>query len=139
VAFSALRTRNPALGGPFPEPARQLFEDLGLNVFVAVLGLNAGLGVVKAIESGAIVPVLIGSVVLGLLPPLVGWALGQYRLKMNIAELLGAVAGARCSSPGMRAAQETAHSAAPAIAYPVTFAISNVLLTIMSYLFALMG
>ncbi len=139
VAFSALRTRNPALGGPFPEPARQLFEDLGLNVFVAVLGLNAGLGVVKAIQSGAIVPVLIGSVVLGLLPALVGWVLGQYRLKMNIAELLGAIAGARCSSPGMRAAQETAHSAAPAIAYPVTFAISNVLLTIMSYLFALMG
>ncbi len=139
VAFSALRTRNPALGGPFPEPARQLFEDLGLNVFVAVLGLNAGLGVVKAIQSGAIVPVLIGSVVLGLLPPLLGWVLGQYRLKMNIAELLGAVAGARCSSPGMRAAQETAHSAAPAIAYPVTFEISNVLLTIMSYLFAQMG
>ncbi len=139
IAFSALRTRNPALGGPFPEPARQLFEDLGLNVFVAVLGLNAGLGVMKAIESGAIVPVLIGSAVIGLLPALAGWLLGQYRLKMNIAELLGAVAGARCSSPGMRAAQETAHSAAPAIAYPVTFAISNVLLTVMSYLFALMS
>ncbi len=138
VAFSALRTRNPALGGPFPEPARQLFEDLGLNVFVAVLGLNAGLGVVQAIQSGAIVPVLIGSAVVGLLPPLVGWMLGQYGLKMNIASLLGAVAGARCSSPGMRAAQETAHSAAPAIAYPVTFAISNVLFTVMSYLFALL-
>ena len=139
VAFSALRTRNPALGGPFPEPARQLFEDLGLNVYVAVLGLNAGLGVIKAIQSGALAPVLIGSTVIGILPMLVGWVLGQYRLKMNIAELLGAIAGARCSSPGMRAAQEAAQSAAPAIAYPVAFAISNVLFTIMCYLFALTG
>jgi putative transport protein len=138
VAFSAFRTRNPVLGGPFPEPARQLFEDLGLNVFVGVLGLNAGMGVVKAIQSGAIVPILIGSAVIGLIPPLVGWVIGQYRLKMNIAELLGAIAGARCSSPGMRAAQEAAQSTAPAIAYPVTFAISNVLLTLISYLFAVL-
>jgi putative transport protein len=138
VAFSAIRTRNPLLGGPFPEPARQLFEDLGLNVFVGVLGLNAGMGVVKAIQSGAIVPILIGSAVIGLIPPLVGWALGQFPLKMNIAELLGAIAGARCSSPGMRAAQEAAQSTAPAIAYPVTFAISNVVLTLITYLFAVL-
>jgi putative transport protein len=139
VFFSAIRTRNPALGGPFPEPARQLFEDLGLNVFVAILGLNAGMGVVKAIQSGAIVPALIGSAIVGCLPPLVAWALGQYRLNMNIAELLGAVAGARCSSPGMRAAQETAQSAAPAIAYPVTFAISNVMFTLITYFFAILS
>jgi putative transport protein len=37
----------------------------------------------------------------------------------------------------MRAAQETTHSTVPAISYPVTFALSNVVLTIMSYVFAM--
>jgi putative transport protein len=138
VLFSTLRTRNPALGGPFPESARQLLEDLGLNVFVAVLGLNAGAGVLKAIEAGALAPVLIGSVAVGLPPALLAWTLGQYRLRMNTAELLGAVAGARCNSAGMRAAQEVCQSTAPAISYPVTFAISNVLFTVISYFMALM-
>jgi putative transport protein len=138
VLFSTLRTRNPALGGPFPEPARQLLEDLGLNVFVAVLGLNAGSGVLEAIQAGALAPILIGSVVVGLPPAILAWTLGQYGLRMNTGELLGAVAGARCNSPGLRAAQEVCQSTVPAIAYPVTFAISNVLLTVISYFMALM-
>ncbi len=138
ILFSTLRTRNPALGGPFPEPARQLLEDLGLNVFVAVLGLNAGAGVMAAVHGGALVPVLVGAVVLGLLPALAAWVLGQYQLRMNTAELMGAVAGARCNSAAMRAAQEACQSTAPAIAYPVTFAISNVLVTLSCYLLALM-
>jgi len=39
----------------------------------------------------------------------------------------------------MRAAQETTHSTIPAISYPVTFAISNVILTVLSYVFAMLG
>ena len=48
---------------------------------------------------------------------------------MNGALLLGAVAGGRCNSAGLRAAQETTQSNVPALSYPVTFAISNVVLT----------
>ena len=56
---------------------------------------------------------------------------------MNGALLLGAVAGGRCSSPGLRAAQETTQSTVPALSYPVTFALSNVVLTTMTYVFAM--
>ncbi len=136
IVFSALRTRNPALGGPFPEPARRLLEDLGLNVFVAVLGLNAGLGVIRAIRLGAIGPILLSTLIVGLLPPIAAWVVGQYRLKMNAAELLGAVAGARSNAAGMVAAIEASRSNAPALAYPVTFAISNIIFTIVTYLLA---
>jgi putative transport protein len=138
VLISTLRTRNPTLGGPFPESARQLLEDLGLNVFVAVLGLNAGAGVIAAVSGGALVPILVGTLSVGLVPPLCAWWLGLKLFRMNTAELMGAVAGARCASPGLRAAQEACESAAPAIAYPVTFAISNVLFTLASYMFALL-
>jgi putative transport protein len=58
---------------------------------------------------------------------------------MNGAFLLGAVAGGRCNSAGMRAAQEVSGSTIPALSYPVTFALSNIILTIATYVVALLG
>jgi len=139
IGLSILRTRNPALGGPFPESARQLLEDVGLNVFIAILGLNAGAGVVHAIAGGLLAPTLIIGSIAAFVPPIIGWMVGQYIFKMNSAVLMGAIAGARCNSAGMRAAQEASKSIVPAIGYPVTFAISNLLLTLICYLFALLG
>jgi putative transport protein len=139
IVLSILRTRQPGLGGPFPEPARQLLEDLGLNVFIVVLGLNAGAGVAKAISGGALAPIIVGCLVVGFVPVIVAWAIGVLAFKMNDALLLGALAGGRCNSAGMRAAQETSGSNVPAISYPVTFAISNIVLTVLSYVFALLG
>jgi putative transport protein len=139
IVLSTLRTRNPALGGPFPEPARQLLEDLGLNVFIAILGLNAGAGVLRAIGAGAVAPIVIGCLVIGFIPSIVAWFVGSAIMKMNDALLLGAIAGGRCNSAGMRAAQEATASNAPAISYPVTFAIANVIFTLMSYVMAVVG
>ena len=138
IALSTLRTRAPAFGGPFPEPARRLLEDLGLNVFVAILGVNAGAGVIDAIARGAVGPILLGCLIVGFIPPVIGWLVGTKVLKMNTALLLGAVAGGRCNSPGMRVATEVSESNVPAISYPVTFAISNVILTLMSYVLAVL-
>jgi putative transport protein len=139
MGLSIVRTRVPTFGGPYPEPARQFIEDLGLNVFVAVLGLNAGTGVVHAIQQGALGPIILACVIVGFIPPVLAWLLGQYVLKMNDALLMGAVAGGRCSSPAMRVAEETTHSAVPTIAYPATFAISNIAFTFLAYLIAVLG
>jgi putative transport protein len=138
IALSAFRTRHPELGGPFPEPARKLLEDLGLGVFVAILGLTSGAGVIQAIESGGVLTIVLGALLVGLLPPLLAWIFGLYVLKMNSALLLGAVAGGTASAAGLNAGQEAAASTVPAIAYPVAFAIGNVLLTLFSYGLALL-
>jgi putative transport protein len=139
IALSTIRTRYPLFGGPYPEPARQLIEDLGLNVFIAILGINSGACVLKAIAQGAIGPVVIGCLVVGFVPPIVAWFVGSGPLKMNLALLLGAVAGGRCNSAGMRASQEATQSNVPAISYPVTFAISNIVFTFLSYVMAMVG
>ena len=89
-----------------PEPARRLIEDIGLNVFVAILGINAGAGVLRAIAQGALTPIVVGCLVVGFIPPIIAWFVGRKLLKMNSALLLGAVAGGRCNSAGMRAASE---------------------------------
>ena len=139
IVLSIVRTRYPTFGGPYPEPARRLIEDLGLNVFVAIVGLNAGAGVTKAIAQGSMTPILVGTLIVGFVPALIAWAVGRRLMHMNVALLLGAVAGGRCNSAGMRAAQETTQSTVPALSYPVTFAISNVILTLLAYVMAMVG
>jgi putative transport protein len=132
------RTRRPQLGGPFPEPARRLVEDLGLNIFVAVIGLNAGSKFLDALQGGGVLALLAASMVVGLIPPIVVWVIGLYAMKMNPAVLLGAMAGARTNSPGMRVAQEDTESTAPAIGFPVPFAVGTILLTIAGYVLMLL-
>ena len=140
IALSTLRTRHPAFGGPYPEPARQLLEDLGLNIFIAILGINAGAGLLAAMSGGALTPILVGSLALGAVPAAVAWIIGRNRpFRMNAALLMGAIAGGRCNSAGMRAAQEATGSTVPAVSYPVTFAISNVLFTLFCYVVAMLG
>jgi putative transport protein len=138
IALSVMRTRKPTLGGPFPEPARQLFEDLGLNVYVAVLGLNAGAGVIEAMAQGEMLWVILASVVVGFVPPILAWIIGRRLFHMNEALLLGAVAGGRCNSAGLRSAQEVTHSSVPAISYPATFALSNIAFTLFAYVITLL-
>jgi putative transport protein len=138
IGLSTLRTRYPFFGGPYPEPARQLIEELGLNVFIAILGINAGDGVMKAISQGALAPIVVGCLVVGFIPAVLAWIVGERLLKMNRALLLGAVCGGRCNSAGMRAAQEATQSNVPAISYPVSFAVSNIVLTFFSYVMAML-
>jgi len=139
IGLGTLRTRFPQLGGPFPEPARKLLEDLGLSVFVAILGLTSGASVIASLLSGGVVVIIIGALIVGLLPPLIAWVVGLYVLRMNTALLLGAVAGGSASAAALNAAQEVSASTVPAIAYPVAFAISNILFTLLSYISASFG
>lgn len=138
IALGAIRTRHPEFGGPFPEPARKLLEDLGLSVFVAILGLTSGTGVVQAILGGGVLPILISALIVGLVPPVLAWCFGLYVLKMNAALLLGAVAGGSASAAGLNASQEASQSTVPAIAYPVAFAVGNILITLLTYVMAML-
>jgi putative transport protein len=134
VALGTLRARNPLLGGPVPDPARALLEDLGLAVFIAALALTSGPGVVDSIKGGTLLPVLIGGLLVGLIPACVGYAVGLLALKLNPSVLLGAICGARCNTAGLKVAQEEAHSAVPAIGFAVPTALGTVMVTIAAYL-----
>ena len=134
ILESWIRTRYPQLGGPIPEPARQLLEDLGVSVFIATIGLGAGIGLIRAFSSGVIGPIIVTTVVLGFVPPVVAWLVGTYIFKLNSAFLLGAVAGAKQNSPALKLAQSIIGSSTPAIGFPVPFTIATLVLTFYGYL-----
>jgi putative transport protein len=127
IVIGTVRAINPALGGPVPESARQILEDLGLNLFMVMLGLTAGPNLAGALGGKTLVPLLVSGAIVTLLPGFLGWLAGLFFYRMNVAVLMGTVAGARGSTIAMRTAQEESQSIVPAIGYPVPYALSRVL------------
>ena len=134
IAISTLRSRYPLFGGPVSEGARSLLQDLGLDLFIAVVGLNTAPNVAGAFANGGALSILAVGIVASLVPPVVAWAVGLKLLKLNPAVLTGALCGARFSTPALRAAQEESDSAIPAVGYPVPYAVTAVLVLVAGYL-----
>ena len=137
IVFGWLKTRHPALGGPISEGARRLMEEMGLNVFTAVLAINSGLAVYQVIVGGPVWALVISCLIVSAIPALIAWWIGRHVLKLNPALLMGAIAGARQNTASLRAAQEASQSAVPGIGYPVPLAITTVWLSVVAYFFAL--
>jgi putative transport protein len=134
ILISTLRSRYPLFGGPVSEGARSLLQDLGLDLFIAVVALNTAPNVVGAFASGGVLTILAVGVTAAMIPPLVAWFVGLKLLKLNPAVLMGALCGARFYTPALRAAQEETGSAIPGVGYPVPYAITAVLVLVAGYL-----
>jgi putative transport protein len=67
---------------------------LGLNLFIACVGLAAGVNAVQAFQTTGL-SFLLSGILLSQLPITVALILGKSVLKMNLILLFGAVTGAR--------------------------------------------
>jgi putative transport protein len=123
-----LRSVRPTWG-QIPTPAQWIFTDLGLNLFIACVGLSAGPEAVAALKQAGI-SIFIAGVCLTTLPHLLTWLFGLYVLKLNPVLLLGAMTGAGTCTAALNVVKEDAGSPVPVIGYTVPYAIGNVLLTV---------
>lgn len=139
IFFSFLRTRNPSFGGPMSEGARSFLQDIGLNLFVAVLAATVGPKILTSFQGTIVIKIALLGVTAALVPPLLAWLYGLYFRKMNPAILAGACAGGRNSTPAMKGAQDASHSDIPAIGYPVPYALTSVLVLILGYVAMIMS
>jgi putative transport protein len=134
ILISTLRSRYPLFGGPVSEGARSLLQDLGLDLFIAVVALNTAPNVANAFSGGGVLKILAVGLTASIIPPLVAWVVGLKLLKLNAAVLMGALCGARFSTPALRAAQEETNSAISGVGYPVPYAVTAVLVLVAGYL-----
>jgi putative transport protein len=115
--------------GRVPEPALWLFDSVGLNAFLALVGISAGPDFVRGLQESGLPLVAAGVLVCGI-PHVATILLGRYVLKMHPGILLGVCAGAGTSAPGLAAVQEVARSKIPTLGYGVSYAVGNVLLAL---------
>ncbi|WP_448191570.1 aspartate:alanine exchanger family transporter [Azospirillum sp. sgz301742] len=123
--------------GHTPNAARNVLEDMGLVVFVAIVGVNAGASLLSQLTGAIALKIFLIGFVACTVPPFVVWALGYHVFKINPAVLMGGVAGARSHSGPAREAAKEIDSSVPWIGFPVGYAISGILLTVLGY-FAMM-
>jgi putative transport protein len=119
--------------GNTPNAARNIIEDLGLIVFIAIVGINAGASLVTQLSGELAAKILIAGFVVCTLPPILVWAIGYHMMKINPAILMGGVAGARSHSGPAREAAKEIGSSVPWIGFPVGYAVSGILLTVFGY------
>ena len=119
--------------GSTPNAARNILEDLGLIVFIAIVGINAGAGLISQLTGAVALKIFIAGFIVCTVPPILVWAIGYHWMKINPAILMGGVAGARSHSGPAREAAVEIQSSVPWIGFPVGYAVSGVLLTVAGY------
>ena len=115
--------------GRIPEPALWVFNNVGLNGFIAVVGLNAATGLVAGLKAYGLGLFLAGMVI-SIVPLVVALYAGKYIFKFHPGILLGACAGARTTTAALGAIQEAANSPIPAIGYTIPYAVARIVLAI---------
>jgi putative transport protein len=117
--------------GHIPGPAIWVFNNVGLNGFIACIGLNAALGFVGGIQNYGLTLFLAGTLVT-LVPFIVGLLLGHYVFRFHPAIMLGACAGARSTTAALGALQEASKSNVPVVGYATGYAVSRLVMALLT-------
>jgi putative transport protein len=128
LIFGWLRSVHPNFGN-IPRAGLWVFNNVGLSMFAAVVGIQAGPQFVQGLQQAGITLFLAG-VIVTMVPMLFALLIGKYLFKMHPGILLGACAGAHASTAALSVVQDAASSRVPALGFTVCFAVANTLLTI---------
>lgn len=121
-----LRSKHPTFGR-LPRSSVWLMDNLGLNMFIAVVGISSGPSFVTGLKEVGPVLFLMGAVATTL-PLVLGMIVGRRIFKFPAAINLGCCAGSRTTTASLGAVQDAIGSSLPAMGYTVTYAIGNTLL-----------
>jgi putative transport protein len=123
-----LRSVRPTFGR-IPTPTVWFMNSVGLNIFIAIVGISAGPGFVNGLKTQGIGLFLWG-VVATTVPLVLGMFTAKYLFRFHDALNLGIVSGARTTTASLGLVCDIGQSQVPALGYTVTYAVGNTLLTI---------
>jgi len=126
------RSRYPVFGA-IPEPAQRLLMDVGLIVFIAVVGMHAGPHALEAYHTSGgwfFASLVFAGMIVTIVPLAVGTLIARYVFGMSPLMTLGGLAGAQTCTPGLNALREASGSNIGSLGYTVPYAIGNILLTV---------
>lgn len=121
-----LRSKHPSIGR-IPDSAVWLLNNLGLNMFIAVIGITSGPSFISGLKEVGFTLFFMGALATTL-PLVLGVIIGKTIFKFPAAINLGCCAGSRTTTASLGAIQEALGSSIPAMGYTVTYAIGNTLL-----------
>jgi len=123
-----LRSVRPKFGR-IPTPTVWFMNSVGLNIFIAIVGISAGPGFVNGLKTQGIGLFLWGAVATTV-PLILGMFTAKYVFRFHDALNLGIISGSRTTTASLGLVCDQAKSQVPALGYTVTYAVGNTLLTI---------
>jgi putative transport protein len=123
-----LRSFIPKIG-TVPSATLWFMNSVGLNVFIAVVGITAGPTFIAGLKTVGVEIFFWGLFATGM-PMLLAPLIGKYIFKFDPVINLGCCGGARTSTASVAMLAEVAKSNAPMLGYTVPYAVSNTLLTL---------
>ncbi|NOY95356.1 MAG: transporter [Chlorobi bacterium] len=118
--------------------ANQLLRQIGLLLFLAAVGTDAGAQIVQTFQQYGFNLFLIGAVIT-IIPMVIAAFAGKWLFKMNILRLIGAITGSMTSTPGLAAADSMTSSNAPSVAYATVYPVAMVLLIVLVQILSSLG
>lgn len=128
--FGWLQEKHPNIG-VIPPSTAWLLKSLGLNLFIGVVGLEAGSGFVTALKEMGWLVFVIG-VLVSSLPHFFTLLISKFILKMNIVDNIGSLCGSGTITAALNAVNAETDSTVFALSYTPTYALGNIFLTVMA-------
>lgn len=131
-----LRAKRPVYGA-IPKASLWVFNNLGLNMYIAVIGIASGPSFVSSFAQVG-PKIFVAGLIVTLVPLFLSILIGHKVFKFPPAITLGCCAGARKTTAGLGAVQERLGSSVPALGYTITYAVSNTVLIIFGIVLVLL-
>jgi putative transport protein len=104
-----------------PPAANLALREIGIVLFLAVLGLASGERFVETLASGVGLPWMAWGVLVTAVPSVVTGLIARGVMKLNFLTICGMLAGAQTNPPGLAYASAVTTSEAPALAYATVY------------------
>lgn len=126
--FGWLRSVRPTFGR-IPSSTVWFMNSVGLNVFIAIVGISSGPGFVAGLQQLGF-GLFMWGIVATTVPLVLAMYVGKYLFRFDDAIILGCCSGARTTTASLGMVNDRAKSQIPGLGYTVTYAVGNTLLTI---------
>ena len=100
--------------------ANLMLREIGISLFLACVGLEAGAGFIETIVNGGYLWVGYGFIIT-VVPLLIVGTVGRLVFKLNYFTLMGALSGSMTNPPALSFANATAGNDAPAVSYATVY------------------
>src|SRR5205823_11564090 len=112
-----------------PTPTVWFMNSVGLNIFIAIVGISAGPGFINGLKTQGAGLFLWGALATTI-PLILGMFIAKYLFRFHDALTLGIVSGARTTTASLGLVCDMGKSHVPALGYTVTYAVGTPLLPI---------
>lgn len=132
-----LRSKRPSVGY-IPQQVTWFMNNIGLNLFIAIVGITAGPSFISGLQQVGIELFFVG-IACTTLPLIISIYVANKLFRFPAAVALGCVAGSRNAVAALGAIEDSLDSTLPMMGYTVTYAISSVVMILAGLVVSIIG